>query len=92
MDRSQSEQGLLEAPSYTSLAAVSGASVISESSIAAPISAAGHAGTAVIHMVAEPLTQQQPPPNIALMQLQANCFRNNYFFAIHCQFFNFHTT
>ena len=68
MDRSLSEQGLLEAPSYSSLAAVSGGtSVTSVSSSTAPISTAGPVGTAVVHMAADqPLPQQHPP----MMQLQ----------------------
>ena len=68
MDRSLSEQGLLEAPSYSSLAAVSGGtSVTSVSSSTAPISTAGPVGTAVVHVVADqPLPQQLPP----MMQLQ----------------------
>ena len=65
MDRSLSEQGLLEAPPYSSLPAVSeGASVPSVSAATAPVSTIGSA--------APPLPTAPPPPltNPALMQLQ----------------------
>jgi hypothetical protein len=69
MDRSLSEQGLLEAPSYSSLPVVSeGASVPSVS--AAPVSTIDSAA----HQRAAPLPTAPPPPppstNPALMQLQ----------------------
>ena len=65
MDRSLSEQGLLETPSYSSLPAVSeGASVPSVSVATAPVSTIGSA--------APPIPTAPPPPSSssALMQLQ----------------------
>ena len=70
MDRSLSEQGLLEAPSYSSLAAVSeGASVPSVSAATAPVVTISSAA----HQMAAPLPTAPPPPpstSPALMQLQ----------------------
>lgn len=65
MDRSLSEQGLLEAPSYSSLPTVSeGTSVPSVSAATAPVS--------TIASAAPPLPTAPPPPSTspALMQLQ----------------------
>ena len=65
MDRSISEQGLLEAPSYSSLAGVSGASVTSVS--------AGTPACTIVPATAATIiqaTEQVAHPSIALMQLQ----------------------
>ena len=65
MDRSISEQGLLEAPSYSSLAGVSGASVTSVSAGTPACSIVPSTASTIIQA-----TEQVPHPSIALMQLQ----------------------
>ena len=80
MDRSISEQGLLEAPSYSSLAGVSGASVTSVSA-GAPVCTIVPA-TANIVQATEP---QVAHPSIALMQLQPQSLGQQPHYALYQQ-------
>ena len=80
MDRSLSEQGLLETPSYSSLPAVSeGASVPSVSAATAPVSTIGSA--------APPLPTAPPPPSTssALMQLQPQSLNEQSHYSLYPQ-------
>ena len=80
MDRSLSEQGLLETPSYSSLPAVSeGASVPSVSAATAPVSTIGSA--------APPLPTAPPPPSTssALMQLQPQSLKEQSHYSLYPQ-------